>query len=169
MIQNNPNYGKRVSSLWNIHCKLAPDPTLTSISPRSHLLSELLQQPPISFPAFSLPTFKLLPVSSRRIWCHPSHSKPFHLCSIPARSEPNSEGWFQAFLNLAVWTSLQPHFLLLSRSSKHCMVQVHQIVSAPTATQHVPVCMPLLSRSLPRVPFLFFPIARPCPSLENQL
>lgn len=77
---------------------------------------------------FSPPHCFQLP-SSSRIWYHPSYSKSFHVSSVSARLEPNSLGWFWVLLSLALWTSLQPHFLLLSCSNKHWVVQAHHTVS----------------------------------------
>lgn len=96
--------------------------------------------------------------SSGRKWCHPPYSAPFHISSMPAGLQPNSLAWFRALPNPALWISLQLPFLLLSHSSKHCVVQGYQTVSYSWTYT---TCLCLLAFTHTECPFSFYPFQDP--------
>ena len=111
--QNNPNHQEVGFCLWNIHCKSTPNRTLTFTSP---ILSLIWTIATASLPLVFPPPTHCQLSSSSTIWCHSPYSKPFQVSSMPARWESNPLGWFRGPLHLALWTPLQPHFLLFLTS-----------------------------------------------------
>lgn len=156
MTQNNPNYRKWVSISEIYTANWFPNPhslrfPMALISYWIIATASQSFSPPLLFPAPHCCQFS----SPRRMWCHPPYSEPFLVSSMPARLQPNHSAWVRALLNLALWTSLQPHFCFSPILLNVGRPRYITLFPAPTLTYHVHVSLPLLTWALYLECFLF--------------
>ena len=144
--------------------------TLNAISPLPHLLPKLLQQPPNQPPCLYSSSHLHIAASylpRSRILGHSPHAEPFHVSSMPARLEPSPSGWFRALPNLALWTSLQPHFCFSPILLNATWPRRSRLFTTPTPVQHAR--SQTFTHAPPGMLFFFLPIAQPWSSLESHL